>query len=393
MTKRGRLVLALAAACYVAAWALGSKPLYPVAVGLALAPLLSLLWVGLSARPMRLDRRSGERTHVEGDHVSVRLDVIPTARVPPPSLVVVERIGRLGERSTVLDGLHGGYLLDALPRGRYVFEEARALIEDPFGLASARVPLEAPGALLVRPRPAAVERLFSDEGPTRAGGSRLAVRRPTGFDVHGVREWGEGESLRHVHWRSTAKRGRLMVKELEDAPRDEVAVLLDARAETVVGESFDVGARVAASILRAQVAQHRDARLYVNGARPESHPVRSLGGDWEAALDALAAAEPDGRAPVEALLRDDAPASKSLELVVITSAVTRGLVERLVQLARARRPASLVYVVPASFAEGARELPEPGLVRLGAAGVAVAVVRRGDDLATALSAARKQAHG
>ena len=43
-----------------------------------------------------------------------------------------------------------------------------------------------------------------------------------------VREYERGESLRKVHWPTTARRGQLMVKELEDSPRDEIAVVLDA---------------------------------------------------------------------------------------------------------------------------------------------------------------------
>src|SRR4051812_15451808 len=230
MTGRGRTVLALAGACYLAAWTLGSKPLYPVAVGLGLAVALAIVWVRLSAQPMRLRRETGRNAQVEGEVVPVRLAIEPSTRVLPPSLVVEERIGRLGRRATTLDRLRGAYLLDAVPRGRYPFERSRAVIGDPFGLAAAELQLEAPGSLLVRPRVVAVRRLFSDAGVHRAGGARQLVRRPAGLDVHGVREWVEGESLRHVHWGSTAKTGRLMVKEVEDTPRDEVAILLDARA-------------------------------------------------------------------------------------------------------------------------------------------------------------------
>jgi hypothetical protein len=59
----------------------------------------------------------------------------------------------------------------------------------------------------------------------------------------------------------------------------------------------------------------------------------------------------------------------------------------LLERALTRRPVALVHVDAASFAAGPRR-PEPGLLRLQAAGVAVAVVRRGDDLTEALKGAR-----
>ena len=73
----------------------------------------------------------------------------------------------------------------------------------------------------------------------------------------------------------------------------------------------------------------------------------------------------------------------------MTARLAPELVDRLVQRALSRRRASLVYVDGASFADGvaAQRRREPALLRLQAAGVPVAVIRRGDDLAACLGAA------
>src|SRR6266496_4536858 len=84
---------------------------------------------------------------------------------------------------------------------------------------------------------------------------------PICFDLHSVREYQQGESLRMVHWRSTAKRGQLMVRELEDSPRDEVAVVLDADPVAVVGESFELQVRAAGSLLLAHARRGRRSVL------------------------------------------------------------------------------------------------------------------------------------
>src|SRR5205823_14778080 len=133
-----------------------------------------------------------------------------------------------------------------------------------------------PGAArLVCPRLVDLAVLFSEAGRLRHGGRKLLLRRPTGYDLHSVREHAEGESLRAVHWPSTARRGRLMVKELEDAPRDEIAVLLDGDASAVVGESFDMQVRAAGSILRAHVRRGRRTVLVVNSLLREVQTVHS----------------------------------------------------------------------------------------------------------------------
>ena len=388
LTARGRCVLGLGLGVYIAAWAFGSKPLYPVATGFLLVAAVAWMWVRLANRPFRVRRGWGDNEHVEGDDVPVVVELDASASVLPAAATLIERVGRLGEQRHGLRRsgrrLSVRYVLERLPRGRYAFEDVRVEIADPFGLESVSVSLPAPGALLVYPRLARLEQLFSETGAHAHDGRRLLLRRHSGFELHGVREYEQGESLRRVHWRSTARRGQLMVKELEDAPRDEIAVLLDADASAVVGESFDVQVRAAGSILEAYVRRGRRAVLVVNSERREVQQVHSPAADWRRALELLAAAEPTGRGSLGRLLAEhDGPAARALELAVVTARLEAGLVDRLVQRALSRRKVSLVYVDPASF-NGAPRRPEPLLLRLGAAGIPVAVVRAGDDLASAL---------
>jgi uncharacterized protein (DUF58 family) len=389
MTRRGRLALVLGGATYLGAWAFGSKILYPVALGLPLAVLLGWLWTALANRPLQLRRTLPGGERLEGDDVKVALELVSEQRLVPARWTLRERVGRLGERSMTVG--HNGrarYFLRNLPRGRYQFEETVAVIEDPFGLERVEQRLDAPGALLVYPRLVELDRLFSDAGSRAHDGRRLLLRRPSGFDLHSVREYEHGDSLRKVHWRSTARRAQLMVKELEDAPRDEVAVVLDADPQAVVGDSFDVQVRAAGSLLLSHVRRGRRALLVINGPRREQQGVRSPEGDWHAALDLLAAAEPEPGPPLAALLDDDATSvGRALEVCVVTASLPPRLVERLVARSLGSGHVSLVLVDPASFAGGEpRMFPE--LLRLQASGVAVALVRAGDDLAERLGEAR-----
>jgi uncharacterized protein (DUF58 family) len=388
LTARGRCVLGLGLGVYIAAWAFGSKPLYPVATGFLLVAAVAWMWVRLANRPFQVRRGWGDNEHVEGDDVPVVVELDASASVLPAAATLIERVGRLGEQRHGLrrNGrrLSLRYVLEGLPRGRYAFEDVRVEIADPFGLESVSVPLPAPGALLVYPRLVRLERLFSESGAHAHDGRRLLLRRHSGFELHGVREYEQGESLRRVHWRSTARRGQLMVKELEDAPRDEIAVLLDADASAVVGESFDMQVRAAGSILESYVRRGRRAVLVVNSERRDVQQVHSPAADWRRALELLAAAEPTGRGSLGRLLAEhDGPAARALELAVVTARLEAGLVDRLVQRALSRRKVSLVYVDPASF-NGTPRRPEPLLLRLGGAGIPVALVRAGDDLAHAL---------
>jgi len=388
LTTRGRCVLGLGLGVYLAAWAFGSKPLYPVATGLLLVVALAWVWVRLANRPFRMQRGWGDNEHLEGDDVPVVVQLNASATVPPAAATLVERVGRLGEQRHALrrNGrrLSVRYFLKTLPRGRYTFDDVRVEVADPFGLERVALPLPAPGALLVYPRLVRLSSLFSETGAVSHDGRRLLLRRQSGFELHGVREYAQGESLRRVHWRSTARRGQLMVKELEDAPRDEIAVLLDADAAAVVGDSFDVQVRAAGSILESYVRRGRRAVLVVNSERRDVQQVHSAAADWRRAFELLAAAEPTGRSSAARLLAEhDGAAVRALELAVVTARLESSLVDRLVQRAVSHRKVSVVYVDPTSF-NGGRRRPEPLLLRLHNAGIPVATVRAGDDLAAVL---------
>ncbi len=389
--SRGRLALALGAVTYLAAWAFGSLALYPVALGLVLAAVGARLWVRVAGAPVQLARRFGRGDHLEGDDVWVTLTLDRESRVPLGAATVRERISKLGERETRVHRsrgrLEGAYVLERVPRGCYAYEHAEVVLDDPFGLERVTMAVAVGGAVVVHPRLVELDALFSESGAHAQGGRRLLLRRPSGFDLHSVREHQEGESLRRVHWRSTAKRGVLMVKELEDAPRDEVAVVLDAAAGAIAGASFEEQVRAAGSILRAHVRRGRRAVLVCAGARTDSVRVSSEDGDWRTALDILAGAEPDGMRSLADVLTGEGGAAQALELVVVTARLEHRLGDRLVQRAQAHRTVSLVFVDTVSFA-GRRARPEPELLRLQAAGVQVAVVRRGDDLRAALGLRR-----
>src|SRR6266536_936081 len=248
MTARGRAALALGAATYLAGWAFGSRPLDLVAVGLLLAVLVAWLSVRLTARPVEL-RRSTRIVPLEGDDVQVRVELELESALAPAGITLVERYAKLGERHTQLqrEGRHlwARYALPAVPRGRYRLEKAVALVEDPFGLERRERPLGEGTALVVYPR----------------------------------------------------------LKELEDSPREDVAVVLDAW-QGCSRAVFDLAVRAAGSILQTYARRSRRAALVLGGAGIVIQRVQAEG-DWRRALELLAGAEADAVDTPERLLAGD----------------------------------------------------------------------------------------
>lgn len=388
-TSRGRAILVLGAACWLAAALTGSHALYPLGIGLVAVVLLAVAWVRLAVRRPRLARRRPGHELVEGDDVEIELVLERGSRFPLPTAVATDRAGALGEQTVELapgaEGRHAGsYVLRGVPRGRHRLGPLGLSVADPFGLAEAETTLAERASVTVYPRLAELGALFFEGGGGASDGRRLLLRRPAGFELHSVREHQHGESLRRVHWPSTARRGTLMVKELEDAPRDELAVLLDGDASIASVPAFDAAVRIAGSVVLAQVRRGRRSVLVLNTRGRDAQSVSTEGPEWRRALDLLAEARPDAHASAAALLASQAGVSlRARQLVVVTSRLAPLLVDRLVQRVLSHRPCGVVYVDAPSFA-GRRAAPEPALLRLSQAGVAVAVVRSGDDLAVAL---------
>lgn len=387
---------ALAVGVLVAAWALGATALAILGLGLGLAAVVARAWTWLVRRGLRVARVSAAAPTVEGE--PLRLEIELQGRSWLASRIELgDRIGPLGERRVAFGrGGRATVVVEAAPRGRYRLGPGRLVVDDPLGLSRVQIPVAEGGTVLVRPRVPRLSVLFSDSGGRGDGGRRQPVRRPSGLELHGVRDYVEGEPLRAVHWPTSARRGQLMVRELEDAPRDSVAVVLDVERSAVAGSpgdtSLDDAVRAAAGLVQAHAARSRGGLLVIATPVPGVHRVRSLGRDWDAALDALAAVEAVDGASLAAIVAGRGLLGTVADLVVVT-ARPEVAVDGLVARAAAGRSSALVAVDAATYTGRGPADPSPTLLRLAAAGCPVAVLRHGIRLEEALGGIRVRAVG
>jgi uncharacterized protein (DUF58 family) len=199
-----------------------------------------------------------------------------------------------------------------------------------------------------------------------------------------VRPYHAGEPLRAVHWPTTARHGALMVKELEDVSGGETVVALDCEPVAPLGdrphEAFDAAVRAAGSVAATLARRGRSALLVTTGRVAWTLRVAPRAVDEALdALDALAAVEADAPVPLAAVLtRHHGPLAAARAIVAVTARADAPT------LAALRARASAVVWVDAASWAGVHAVTPPGLTALGAAGIPVAVLRHGDDLADAL---------
>ena len=79
---------------------------------------------------------------------------------------------------------------------------------------------------------------------------------------HALRDYVAGDDRRHVHWRSSAKAGRLLVRQFHDTRRSQLTVVVDGAAASYrTDEEFELAMSVAGSICVRAVADSHDVCL------------------------------------------------------------------------------------------------------------------------------------
>jgi uncharacterized protein (DUF58 family) len=386
--RRSSRAVALGLVALIGSSAFGSTPLAVVGLGFVLVGLLARGWARLVGGAIEIERGLLPGDRLEGNDLVVEVRIRHRRRLLLGSVVVRQRLGEI-ERDVRMRRSRSEIIFSDVCRGRHELEPLEVVIIDPLGLERVEQQLEEREAVLVRPRIPLLTSVFSTNGARDAGTNRSRFRRPAGFEIHAVREYAPGEPLRAVHWPSTARRGRLMVKDLEDAPLDDVAVILDQDRDGVAGppgrSSFDAAVRAAGALALAHVQWSRRVSVVGTAHGAEVVRIRSVGHDWEVALDALASITPVLGARVDRALRDPATAvSRARELVVVTGRPDRA-VGPLLELRRAGRAVSLVVIAPETFAGRRNDRPNPAILRAATQGIPVALVSAESSIEEALA--------
>lgn len=177
------------------------------------------------------------------------------------------------------------FAIPTTARGVLAVGPVSVLRGDPLGLFERTHDRRQAVELFVHPRTTALDGLSLGQMRDLEG---LPVQQLERDDVsfHALREYQPGDDLRHVHWKSTARTGDVMVRQYEQTRRSHFVVGLSGHPDDYRAEDeFELAISIAGSVgLRAL----RDSRVL--DARTQHGALRADSG--RRFLDALAALEP-----------------------------------------------------------------------------------------------------
>jgi uncharacterized protein (DUF58 family) len=175
-------------------------------------------------------------------------------------------------------------------RGRVRERTARLYTRYPFGLFLKRRRLTLEGETIVFPRllPRSAE---IDTVEILRGDKAKADKLGPGTEVRAFREFQRGDSLRHVHWKKSAGRGRWIIKETELEANQSVEMAVDSVLPPGAGEEeFEQMISAAATLVRDAIDAGLEVTLHTPGGT-----VRGGGdGARRPMFEVLALLEPSG---------------------------------------------------------------------------------------------------
>jgi uncharacterized protein (DUF58 family) len=260
LTTRGRAFVAAGATASLCALVLGQKDLLRVGVLLVALPVVAALVVGRTRLRLQVRRSLSPGQVPVGGTATVELALSNQGRMPAGLLLLEDRIPYvLGHRPRfVVDRVSPNwrrtvnYPVKSDVRGLYQVGPLMLTVADPFGLVETGRTFTQSQHLLVTPRVYALPQVRLGADRAGSGENRPRAIASAGEEDATVREYRDGDDLRRVHWRSTARRGELMVRREEQPWQSRCAIFLDARTSAHHGHgpssSLEWSVSAAASI-------------------------------------------------------------------------------------------------------------------------------------------------
>lgn len=374
---RGSYWILIAAVLFVAGLLLNQVPLLLLALLLLLVRGITRLWERYCLTRVEYRRQLSANRVFFGEEVQLEIEVANRKPLPLPWIEIDDEVPmevtllkggttpsyktgrRLLTNLLSLGWYHRvrrRYPVQCLQRGCFTFGPARIRSGDLFGFYKQEQEIPQVDYLTVYPRIVPLEKLGI---PSKQPLGDIRTRRYIFQDpilTLGVRDYHFGDSLKNIHWKTTARLGRLQTKVFEPTTTIDMGIFLDVRTMRppnygTMTQLLELGIIAAASIASHAMAAGYRVGLYVNQWRkfsgesikiPPSQHTDQLMHILEALAQVSTSIE---TMPIANLVpRQGRNLPWGSTLVVITAIPTEALLSSLVRMKRAGRSVALVQV-------------------------------------------------
>jgi len=381
----------------------------------ALLLIAAFAWTRLSLAGIEFRRNARSLRASVGDIFEETFEIRNSARFMHPYLEVLnESPIPQAAGSRAITWLRPGQTRTYLARtwltrrGVFSLGPTQVTSGDPFGLFDDRHIIPAVDRLLVLPLIIPISDFYSPLG-FLPGGKAIRRKSPEVTpQASGMREYVPGDPLKRIHWPSTARRDKLMVKEFEQDPQAEVWIFLDAQreaqaeqAQTVVttwqewvfdrrpeltlpASTVEYGVSIAASLAHYFIEERRAVGFVTGGPLYTVIPAERSDRQESKILETLAFVTGEGELALPSLVDLQAPQLPfGSSVLLITPSVDANVLLAIELLQRRRLRPVVMLLMAESF--GGRPGSEALAQKLTQRGVPVCPIENGAHLRETLS--------
>lgn len=382
--------------------------------------VVNALWAGFSLVGVDISRISRISRKQVGEIFNENFEVNNRSLIPKIWLKITDRAalsGVAGSRIITWLGSHQthAYLAYSLLENRGWFTLSPTTIEsgDIFGLFLVRKSFTSYSRLLVIPNTFDIQGFPAPFGSLPGGRALRQKSLEVTPYAAGVREFVPGDPLKRIHWPSSARKQKLIVKEFEKDPLAEVWIFIDAQAEmhvkatnmealgtreywwvkyswikkapeyTLPPDTEEYAISIAASLAKYYIQQSREVGLVSAGQNysilPAERGERQLG----KILETLAVVQAKGEVPFWHIVSSQiSHLARGTTLILITPSSDEKLLTVVMDLIQRGLMPVVILIDQSSFGgeEDVSSLEE----KLTNQGILTFVIKAGDHLKTAL---------
>jgi uncharacterized protein (DUF58 family) len=375
----------------------GYTMLWRFFVFLVVLLFLSYLWLRLNVR--QIDGRADNlpRYCRVGEQFEEEFTFVNRGRIPTALVEARQDTDLPGNRDVATFHLtsQGSYSwrtrISCTRRGEYSLGNINARITDPLGFLSINQRFGWGQYVIVFPH--TIDVPYFQALPHQEPGSspRRWFASQTSPNASRVREYNSGDSLRYIHWNTTAHTGNLMVKDFDPDHTNyvykDIWIILDTAASSQFGEGMESTSEYAVTIASSLAKKYLDSGkkvgLLASGDKSYLHLPETGEEQMVSVMRSLALIQPGGEVPVDTLLTSQEERFDfGSAIIVISSSDIKRMGAPLRRIVKRGTTVTAILLDAISFggnisaAETAR-----GLV---SSGVHAYIVRRGANISRAL---------
>lgn len=377
---------------------------------------LGFLWTWFNIRKVQIVRQTRARRAQVGSYTEERFVVRNLSRIPKLFVEVRDMSTLPGHQaSRVVNSLPGkrqrGWQVRtfARRRGRYTLGPVTIATGDPLGLFRFERHLPQTSSMVVYPATIDLPRFEPPIGQL-VGGEALRLRTQyVTTNVAGIRDYVPGDSFNRIHWPSSARKDRLLVKQFEIDPTADVWIVLDMHRDVQAGSVLEdedqerlpamldtdrlrwtlapnteeYGVTIAASIARHFLVQNRAVGFITYGQDREVVQLDRGERQLSKILETLAVIRAVGREPLEQVLTaEERLFGRNTIVIVVTSSMFDPWVPIMRDYRRRGAHSVAVLVEASTFGDAPSSLGV--FSSLAASNVPTYLVKNGDPIDVAL---------